>query len=137
MVNSFFLSDQPDALLRFLPADAPQRNDMKGLVFILTTRGRAMVEVDGRSCSLIAGSMLTLLPSHLVQTLSHSEDYQCLTLAFPFDAMADFPYLLPSLVTEKMEQSPLIKLSEEEYEFLVGGFAVIRRHYALVNHPSY
>lgn len=117
--------------------DAPQRNDLKGLAFILATSGQAMVEVDSRPMTLLSGCMLTLLPSHLLQTISCSKDFGCLTLAFPFDAMTDFPYLLPSLVAEKMEQSPLIKLSEEEYEFLVGGFAVIRRHYALVNHPSY
>lgn len=55
MVNSFFLSDQSDALLRFLPMDAPQRNDLKGLAFILATSGQAMVEVDSRPMTLLTG----------------------------------------------------------------------------------
>lgn len=137
MMNTFFVSNQSDALLRFLPADAPQRNNLKGLVFILTNAGQAIVEVDGRSYTLLSGSLLTLLPSHLLHTVSCSVDFQCFTIAFPFDAMVDFPYLLPSLITEKIERSPFLLLSTAEKELLTDEHKAIMRHYGLVNHPSY
>lgn len=136
-MNSFYVSQQSDALRHFLPADAPQRNMLNGLLFILTTSGQAMIEVDGRSCTLQSGALLTLLPHHLLHTVSQSADYQCLTIAFSFDAMADFPYLLPSLITEKIERNSLLILSTEEKEHLINMHAAIMRHYALVNHPSY
>lgn len=136
-MNSFFVSDQSDALLRFLPEDAPRRNALNGLIIIVTTSGQAMVEVDGHPCTLLPGALLTLLPHHLLHTASQSADYQCLTIAFPFDAMADFPYLLPSLITEKIERNSFLILSSEEKEHLINMHAAIMRHSALVNHPSY
>lgn len=137
MMPAFYVSDQPDALLHFLPMNAPQRNTLKGLVFILAVSGQALVEVDGRSYTLLQGGLLTLLPSHLLYTISQSSDFQCLTIAFPFDAMADFPYLLPALVTEKMEQTPFVLLSAEEKRLLTDRHTAILHHYNLVNHPSY
>lgn len=137
MVTDFYISDQPDALMRFLPMDAPQRNNLKGLIFILTTSGQATVEVNGCTHTLISGSLLTLLPSHLLHTTSHSDDFQCLTIAFSFDAMTDFPYLLPALITEKMQQASFLLLSAEEKEFLIDRHTAIMQHYVLVDHPSY
>ncbi|WP_308744487.1 helix-turn-helix domain-containing protein [uncultured Bacteroides sp.] len=137
MITTFYISEQPGALLHFLSMDAPQRNTVKGLVFILTVSGQAIVEVDGCSYTLLPGGLLTLLPSHLLYTVSQSSDYGCLTIAFPFDAMTDFPYLLPALITEKMEQTPFILLSAEERRHLAEGHTAILHHYHLVNHPSY
>lgn len=136
-MTTFYISNLPDALTRFLPVDMPQRNHLKGLIFVLSTSGQATVEVDGSLYTLLPGSLLTLLPSHLLHTVSSSEDFQCLTLAFPFDAMADFPYLLPVLVTEKMQQTPFILLSAQEKELLTGSHAALMRHYVQLNHPSY
>lgn len=137
MATTFYISNQPDALMRLLPVDAPQRNNLKGLIFILTTSGQATVKVDGCLYTLLPGSLLTLLPSHLLHTISSSEDFLCLTLAFSFDAMADFPYLLPVLVTEKMQKTPFIILSAEEKELLIDSHAAMLRHYVQLNHPSY
>lgn len=137
MEPAFFVSNQSDALWHFLPADAPQRNALTGLIFIQVTDGQATIEVDGRSFTLYKGALLTLLPSHLLHTVTSSEDFRCLTLAFPFDAMADFPYMLPALISEKMERSPFISLSADEQQRLAELHCAILRHYALTSHPSY
>lgn len=137
MEPTFFISNQPDALLRFLPADAPQRNALTGLIFIIATHGQARVEADERPFTLSAGTMLSLLPSHLLHTVSSSEDFRCLTLAFPFDVMTDFPYMLPAIISEKMERSPFITLSADEHLRLSELHRAILRHFALTSHPSY
>lgn len=125
MSTPFFLSNQPDALLHFLPMNTSLRGGWMGPVFILTTAGRATVEVDGRPYLLSPGALLSLLPSHLHHTVTYENDFRCLTLAFQFDAMADFPYMLPSPIAEKMGQTPFILLSAEEQERLEDWHRVI------------
>lgn len=137
MATPFFVSDQPDALLRFLPVDASWRNTLTGPIFILTTSGQATVEIDGRPFLLSTGALLTLLPSHRQHTVLCEKDYNCFVLAFEFDAMADFPYMLSSRISEKMGHVPFIQLSPEERERLEDWFHPIIRHYALKSHPSY
>lgn len=137
MVTSFFISDQPDALLRFLPAGTPCRDASTGPTFILTISGEAMVEVDGRPYTLSPGTLLALLPSHLQHTVLCEKDFSCLTLAFNFDSMADFPYMLPSSISEKMGHTPFILLSLAERERLKVWHDAISCHYVLTSHPSY
>lgn len=137
MPNPFFISNQPDALLHFLPMNTPLRGEWMGPVFILTTAGRATVEVDGRPYLLSPGTLLSLLPSHLHHTVTYENDFRCLTLAFQFDAMADFPYMLQSPIAEKIGHTPFILLSAEEQERLEDWHRVITRQYTLTDHPSY
>lgn len=134
---SFFISDQADALLRFLPVGTPYRNRLAGPVFILPTSGEAMVEVDGRTYTLRGGTLLALLPSHLQHTVLCATDFCCLTLAFEFDLMADFPYVLQSNVSQKMGHTPFLFLSAEARERLEGAYRAIALHHARTSHPSY
>lgn len=137
MASSFFVSDRSDALLRFLPENASWRNTLTGPIFILTTSGQAAVEIDGRPYLLSMGALLTLLPSHRQHTVLFEKDYSCLVLAFEFDDMADFPYMLSSRISEKMGHVPFIQLSPEERKRLEDWYHVIIHHNALTSHPSY
>lgn len=134
---SLFLSTQPEALLRFFPMDAPCRGNLTGPLFLLTTAGEATVEIDGRPYTLCNSTLLTLLPYHLLYTLDFTPDFRCLTLAFTFDFMADFPYMLQSCISEQIEMTPFVQLISPEYARLASLYQSITCHYQLTTHPSY
>lgn len=123
--------------MHIFPTDIPQRNTYTGLTFILTIEGEAIVEIDQSPYTLQPGILLTLLPSHLLNTIQYSENFQCLTFAFMFDAMTDFPYMLQSYISEAMERNPSIQLTGEELNKLEDWHKIITRHYQLTTHPSY
>lgn len=137
MIPSIFVSTGPDTLLGFLPADVPGRNTYAGLICILTTAGEATVEIDGRPYTLQPGTLLTLLPAHLLSTTAKNAGFHCLILSFTFDAMTAFPYMLQSLVSEKMERTPFIRLTPVEQKKVESWYQVIASHYEQVTHPSY
>lgn len=137
MDSLIFLSTQPEALLRFFPMDAPCRGNLTGPLFLLTTAGEATVEIDGRPYTLCDGALLTLLPYHLLYTLDFTPDFRCLTLAFTFDFMADFPYMLQSCISEQIELTPFVQLMPSERVCLVSLHQFIACHHPLTAHPSY
>lgn len=137
MLPPIFISTRPDALLKLFPKDTPQRNTFTGLVFILTTEGEAIVEIDNRPYSLCPGTLLTLLPSHLLSTTMQGDDHRCLTLAFLFDEMTDYPYMIQSHISEQMEQTLVIRITSEEKEILENRHKDLTVHYNRPAHPAY
>lgn len=137
MLPSLFISTRPDALLKLFPKDTPQRNTFTGLVFILTTEGEAIVEIDNHPYSLQPGTLLTLLPSHLLSTAMQGDDHRCLTLAFLFDEMADYPYMVQSHISEQMERTIAIQLTSEETKRLENWHKNLAAHYNRPTHPAY
>lgn len=137
MMPPVIVSADIDMFLHFLPGDAPGRNRHTGLLFILPTVGQAKVEIDGRPYTLQPGTLLTLLPYHLVYTRTSDADFHSLVLAFTFDSMTDFPYMLQSCISEKMERTPIIQLTSGESEKLKRLYDTIATHHLLTEHPSY
>lgn len=137
MIPSIFISSDPDTLLPFFQVGLPRRNTLVGLAFILTTAGQTNVEIDGRPYVLQPGTLLTLLPSHLLSLVVGETHFQCLTLAFEFDTMTDFPYMLQSCISQKMESTPFVRLTSEELSRLKNWHETISSHYRQTTHPSY
>lgn len=137
MILPISISSEINMLLHFFPEDIPQRNTFNGLLFVLPSAGKTMVEVDSRPYILEPGTLLTVLPSHLLHTISCDKNAQCLTLAFTFDSIADFPYMLQSGISERMTCTPYIKLNAEEFDRLGNWYRSIDEHYRHHAHPSY
>ena len=139
MTSPLFVSSesQPEALLHFFSAEAPCRSNFAGPLFVLATAGEATVEIDARPHLLPTGTLLTLLPYHLLRAVAVAPDFRCLTLAFTFDSMTDFPYLLPTCISEQMERTHLVQLTAQEHARLADLHRAIALHHTLTAHPSY
>lgn len=137
MTSSTCISSGIDALQHFFPVDAPARNTFAGLVFVLVTAGEVTVEIDSRPYTLQPSTLLTLLPSHLLQTITFAPDLQCLTLSFLFDTMADFPCMLQPCISEQIQRIPFIRLIPEDAVRLSALHADILRHHRITAHPFY
>lgn len=121
----------------FLLGPVPQRSTFAGPAFLLTTAGQALAEIDGHAYTLQADTLLALLPSHLIHITLEDKAYNGLTLAFLFDSMTDFPYMFQSCLSEKMERTPVIRLTTEETARLAKLHEAISTHHCLTAHPSY
>lgn len=137
MEETIICSDATVDMERLFPREAPARNTFRGLCFVMSATGEATVEIDSRPYRLCQGVLLTLLPGHLLQTVSRSDDFRCLLLAVPFEFMNDFPYMLQSRISEKMEQMPYLLLSTDEQALLPEYYKAIACHYPHTSHSSY
>lgn len=137
MEETVICSDALADMECLFPREAPARNTFRGLYFVMPATGEAMVEIDSRPHRLYPGVLLTLLPGHALQTVSHSHDFRCLLLSVPFEYMNDFPYMLQSCISEKMEQMPYLLLSPDEQALLKENYGAIARHYPQTSHSSY
>lgn len=137
MEEAIICSDAVADMERFFPKDVPARNTFRGLCFVLAADGKAEVEIDHRPYRFGPGALLTLLPGHLLQTVSRTADFRCRLVAFPFEFMADFPYMLQSCISEKMEQMPFLLLRPDEQALLPEFYKAIAGHSSRTAHSSY
>lgn len=137
MEESVICSEAAADMEHFFPGDAPARNTFRGLCFVLSAGGEATVEIDSRPYRFGPGALLTLLPGHLLQTVGRTADFHCRLVAFPFEFMTDFPYMLQSRISEKMGQMPYLLLDPDEQTLLPEHYRAIARHYPRTEHSSY
>lgn len=71
-------------ILHIMPIGDPCTHTLKELTFILVVRGKELVEIDGVKYILHPKSLVSLLPPHLVNTISKTENFQsrCVCLVF-------------------------------------------------------
>lgn len=137
MEESIICSEATVDMERFFPRDIPSRNTFRGLCFVLSASGEADLEIDHCPYRFGPGALLTLLPGHLLQTVSCTADFHCLLVAFPFEFMVDFPYMLQSHISEKMEQMPFLLLHPDEQALLPVHYRAIAGHCSRTGHTSY
>lgn len=137
MEETVICSDAIADMERLFPWEAPARNTFRGLCFVMPVTGEATVEIDSRPYRLCPGVLLTLLPGHVLQIVSRSHDFHCFLLSVPFEFMNDFPYMLQSCISEKMEQMPYLLLLPDQQNLLRENYRAIARHYPQTLHSSY
>lgn len=132
----YYISSEITALELLFPPHGKERSNFKGVIFIVVTNGCATIKIDEQLYNLNRCDMLTLLPSHLVSTESYDNNFSCLTLSFTFDCMADFPYMLHSYISEKMQMLHIVKLTDDELRRLIKLHETILSYHELITHPS-
>lgn len=110
------VSDSLESVSAIFPETEAHRNNLNGVVFLLVTGGKGMLELDGRAIPLCKGALVSVLPFHLLQLLQQ-ERLECRILAFAFDFMDSFPFVLRSQISERMEKVPHILLDAGELNF--------------------
>ncbi len=137
MAEPFFkISDSWADLQAVFPSGAPRRNALNGVTFLLVMQGHGTVEIDHREFALREGLLLTVLPYHLLQ-MKASEGLKCRLLAFEFEYLSAFPFLLRSQLSEKIEAMPAVLLGKEARRLLVKHYDAIAAHHLRSSHASY
>lgn len=137
MEETVICSETTDDFGMLFPGEPQARNTFRGICFVMSANGEATVEIDSRPYRLFPGVLLTLLPGHVLHCASRPDDFRCLLLSVPFEFMNDFPYMLQSSISGKMEQMPYLLLDVEKQSLLLEYYRAIDRHYPHTSHSSY
>ena len=102
----------------------------------MITVGEGHLKINGKDYLAHPGTLLSLLPFHLVENHYLSDDFTCKCLSYSFDFMVDFPFVLKSGISERIGNKPYLSLTTEEYNHLDEFFIFITRQAARLDHPS-
>lgn len=106
------------SLTRLFPTETPLRTPSGGVCFLLIMQGSALVEIDGQMHTLHEGTLVYLLPGHLLLLRLESDDFLCRFLFFSFDYLSDFPLLLKADLSDYAGNHPCRHLLAEEFQLM-------------------
>lgn len=135
-LDDFCLTREVDDFSHLFPFHGGQRNGLNGLIMILITGGEGHLKINGKEYRVARGTLLAILPFHILESVLLSDDFEYECLSFRFDFMVDYPLVLKSYISEKIEQRPCLELKEEEYEGLRNFYSFLWQQYDRLEHPS-
>lgn len=135
--GNFFISllDKEGFVERF-PFNKLLRNDINGLIVIMISGGEGCLKINDKEYTTQAGTLISLLPFHLIENHYVSDNFSCNYLLYRFDFMADFPFVLKSEISERIGNKPYLILNPDEYEHLNEFYSFISKQYNRYDHPS-
>lgn len=123
--GSFGISPPISELSVLFPEEQTRRTPLGRVYFIAVLRGKAQLEIDGKSHLLQARTFLFLTPAHLLRQFGRSEDFLFRYLFFDFDFLSDFPLLLKSDISSRAAIQPCIRVN-------AAAFAMIKEYYRFI-----
>ncbi|HJA15892.1 MAG TPA: helix-turn-helix domain-containing protein [Candidatus Butyricimonas faecavium] len=136
-LGNFFISIlSKESFIQLFPFHKPRRNDLNGLIVIMITTGEGHLKINSKDYLVHHGTLISLLPFHLIENHYLSNNFTCKCLSYSFDFMIDFPFVLKSGISEKMGNKPYLSLTEEEFNHLDEFFVFISHQTARIDHPS-
>lgn len=88
------------------------------LYIIMVTAGQAVIEIDGHDHTVARGSLVYVIPHHLLMLRSCSDSFQTAYACFTFEMLSDFPLLLRAQLAYYVGDHPCCTLSQSDYELL-------------------
>ena len=136
-LGNFFISIlSKESFIQLFPFHKPRRNDLNGLIVIMITTGEGHLKINSKDYLVHPGTLISLLPFHLIENHYLSNNFTCKCLSYSFDFMIDFPFVLKSGISEKMGNKPYLSLTEEEFNHLDEFFVFISHQTARIDPPS-
>lgn len=125
-----------ESFIQLFPLHKPRRNDINGLTVIMITAGEGHLKINTKDHLVHPGTLISLLPFHLIENHYLSDDFACKYLSYSFDFMVDFPFVLKSGTSERIGNKPYLSLTNEEFNHLDEFFVFISHQAARLDHPS-
>ena len=136
-LGNFFISMlSKESFIQLFPLHKPQRNDINGLIVIMITAGEGHLKINNKDYPIHPGTLISLLPFHLIENHYLSDNFACKYLSYSFDFMVDFPFVLKSGTSEKIGNKPYLSLTNAEFNHLDEFFVFISHQAARLDHPS-
>ncbi len=136
-LDNFFISTlNKEQFIQLFPFNTSQRNNLNGLIVFIASTGKGHLKINSKDYFIHPGTLISLLPFHLVENHDLSDNFSCKYLSYRFDFMVDFPFLLQSETSEKIGNTPYLSLTDEEYAHLDEFFSFITRQANRFDHPS-
>ncbi|WP_018668342.1 helix-turn-helix transcriptional regulator [Bacteroides gallinarum] len=129
MVNKFGICPSTRHLSVLFPEKEVARTPPDKIFLAVVLQGGAMVEIDGKSQLIHAGTLIYLHPNHLVRQISRTEDFLFEYLWFEFDFLSDFPLLLKADISEYVGKNPCLQLKEKDCRLVKNYYDLIAERY--------
>lgn len=111
-LGNFFISMlSKESFIQLFPLHKPRRNDINGLTVIMITAGEGHLKINTKDHLVHPGTLISLLPFHLIENHYLSDDFACKYLSYSFDFMVDFPFVLKSGTSERIGNKPYLSLT--------------------------
>lgn len=129
MTNLFGICPSTGHLSVLFPEKEAERTPQNKVFPVIVLQGGAMVEIDGKTHLIHAGTFLYLYPNHLVRQISRTEDLLFEYLWFDFDFLSDFPLLLKADISEYVGKNPCLQLDEKDSRLVKKYYDLIAERY--------
>lgn len=87
-LGNFFISMlSKESFIQLFPLHKPRRNDINGLTVIMITAGEGHLKINTKDHLVHPGTLISLLPFHLIENHYLSDDFACKYLSYSFDFM--------------------------------------------------
>lgn len=92
---------------------------LKGMIFGINKRGRSRLRIDLKEYELVPGTIFTILPNQIFETIEKSKDSYAEILFFSMDFMNDLPLPKDFDVMNRMKCQPCLKVTDENMREII------------------
>ena len=104
-----------------------------GFILGLCLRGKGRLKVDYKEYDLQTGTIMSLLPNHIVKLEKKSEDFEIEILFLSFDLLIEFPTPKGFNLFDAVRLVPCVQVSEEMVYHLFEYYTFIEKQYIEVD----
>ncbi len=105
-----------------------------GIGFVLCTRGISRAKINNTIYTIKRRTLVTLLPNSICESVGSSDDYSFEYLFFSLDFIYELNIPFDIKLLELVSRSPLVDLTDEQFDCLMDFHAFIVKHYKNENH---
>ncbi|MDH6310220.1 AraC family transcriptional activator of pobA [Dysgonomonas sp. PFB1-18] len=132
-IKNFIISDKSVALP---PMTSNYPFVVDGVIFAICIKGRGKIKINFKEYEIKANTIITVLPSFVIEYLERTEDLMVEFLIFSIDFMTQMPPSTRDIdISRSLVQSPCIEISADEAERYVEFHSFIVKQYKRKDHP--
>jgi AraC-like DNA-binding protein len=132
-IKNFIISDKSVALPP-MTSDYPFVVD--GVIFAICIKGQGKVKINFKEYEIKENTIITVLPSFVIEYLERTEDLMVEFLIFSIDFMTEMPPATRDIdIPRSLVQSPCIEISAAEAERYIEFHSFIVKQYKRKDHP--
>ncbi|BAR49246.1 transcriptional regulator, AraC family [Tannerella forsythia KS16] len=102
---------------------------------VLCLKGGLSLKLNEQVYSIKSNDLCVIFPNTMVQTLTRSEDMDCIVLASDLEFIRNFPVTHASMLYLMISKMPCVALSDREKKIMLAHFDYIRMNYERKDFP--
>jgi len=131
-IKNFIISDKT---ISIPPTTTNYPFVIDGVVFAICISGNARIKVNFKEYDIEKNSIITVLPTFVIEYITRSEDLMVEFLIFSIDFLSEMPTSSSLDIPKNIIQSPCLKISDEEAKKYLEFHSFIVKQYKRKDHP--
>ena len=131
-IKNFIISDKTVSVP---PTTTDYPFVIDGVVFAICINGEAKIKVNFKEYEIKKNTIITILPSFVIEYLWRSEDLMVEFLIFSIDFLSEMPTSTSLDIPKNIIQNPCLSISDDEAEKYLDFHSFIVKQYKRKDHP--